>query len=111
LAERLGGQRGAEEPQRAGVLFFDVLMAIPEAVGDFAVREEFDFAQKQNGAATLGQFGDGVLEKREFLAGHDLLLDAGPSTMRAVSVLSGSRASGEMLRRFSRLIARRRAVT
>jgi len=44
------GQRSAEA-EGAGVLFFDGADSDAEAVGDFSVGEEFDFAEKKNGAA------------------------------------------------------------
>ena len=66
-----------EQAERAGVLFFNGADGDAEAVGDFAMGQEFDFTQEQDGAAALGEFGDGLLEECEFLAGHDLVGNGG----------------------------------
>lgn len=71
------GEGGTEQAERARVLFFNGADGDAESVGDFAMGEEFDFAQEQNGAAAGGQFSDGLLEERELLAGHDLVGNGG----------------------------------
>jgi hypothetical protein len=75
VRERFGRERGAEESEGAGVLLFDGADGDAEAIGDFAMGKEFDFTEEKDGAAALGEFGDGLFEEREFLAGHDLLGD------------------------------------
>ena len=71
--EGFGWEGGAEEAEGPSVLFFNGADGDAEAVGDFAMGKEFNFSQEQDGAAALGEFGDGLLEERELLAGHYLL--------------------------------------
>jgi hypothetical protein len=105
-----GGEGGAEEAEGAGVLFLDGADGDAETVGDFAVGKEFDFAQEEDRAATGWKFGDGGFEQGEFLAGHDLLFDARRGGRGGIEI-GRARVNGETLRRLSRLMARRRAVT
>jgi len=73
------------------------------------VGEQFDLAEQQDGAAALGELGDGLLELLQFLPGHDLLDTPGVGeAMRSVSRRPS--AKGAMRRRLRRLKASRRAV-
>jgi len=90
-------------------LFFDGADGDAEAVGDFAVGKEFDFAKEENGAAAGGNCAMAVSRRVSSWRAMTCCSTLG----EAEAALSRSGAPwwmGEMLRRLRRLIARRRAV-
>jgi hypothetical protein len=74
--ERFGWEGGAQETEGAGVLFFNSADSDAEAVGNFAMGKEFDFAQEEDGATACREVGNRLFEKSELLAGHGLLGNA-----------------------------------
>ena len=58
----VGAEGRAEEAERAGVLFFDRAHGDAEAVGDFLMGKQFDFAEQEDSGAAFGELRDGLLE-------------------------------------------------
>lgn len=90
-------QRGTEEAQSAGGLFFYGADRDVEAFGDLLMGELIDFPQQQHLAAPGRQIADGGLQEAPLLAGHHLI---GDTRARALPLTPGPSRIGHVFGRF-----------
>jgi len=70
------GEGRTEEPQGAGMLFFNGADGDAQTISDFLMRKEFNLSEEKYTSAARGELRDGSLEMTPFLARHDLLYNA-----------------------------------